>query len=61
MPALKGTLKGIVLTPGSLMKRRRIQKNRKVSVAYIKESLWNDLPPDQTGMRKFRKIFTGKA
>ncbi len=61
LPAIKGTLKGIALTPGSLIKRRRIQKNRKVSVEYIKESLWNGLPPDQTGMRKFRKIFTGKV
>lgn len=44
----------------ALAARRRIQKNKKVSTAYIKSMLWNDLPPDQTGLRKLRRFFTGK-
>jgi GT2 family glycosyltransferase len=59
--ALKGIGRSIALTPSSLAKRRKIQKQRKVSAAELKKMLWNDLPPDQTGMRKFRKLFTGKS
>lgn len=60
-PALQGLAKNILLTPSSIMKRRHIQKNRVASVEEIKKSLWNDLPPDQTGMRRLRKLFTGKS
>lgn len=59
-PAFKGALRSIVMTPAALIKRYGIQKNKKVSVDYIRSILWNDLPPDQTGMRKFRKLFTGR-
>lgn len=60
-PALKGVGKSFILGFGALKKRRHIQKNKKVSTDYIKSIMWNDLPPDQTGMRKLRKIFTGKS
>lgn len=40
--------------------RLRIQRARKVSNDYIRSILWPDLPPDQTGLRKFRALFTGK-
>lgn len=60
-PALRGVLRSIVMTPYALIKRYKIQKHKKVSVEYVRKILWNDLPPDQTGMRKFRKLFTGKA
>lgn len=59
-PALQGVVKSIVLTPGSLIKRRYIQKSKKISAEKLRKSLWNDLPPDQAGMRKLRRIFTGK-
>lgn len=58
--ATKGVAKSIALTPQSLRQRRVIQKNKRVSADYIKSILWDDLPPDQTGLRKVRKIFTGK-
>jgi GT2 family glycosyltransferase len=60
-PALKGVLTSIAFTPASLIKRHKIQKNKKVSLDYIKKILWNDLPPGQSGLRRFRKLFTGKA
>jgi GT2 family glycosyltransferase len=60
-PAFKGFLTSVVLTPAALIKRHKIQKNKKVSVEHIKKILWNDLPPDQKGMRRLRKFFTGKA
>lgn len=58
--ATKGVWKSIALTPSALRLRRDIQRNKRVSTDYIKSILWNDLPPDQTGIRKVRKIFTGK-
>lgn len=58
-PALKGAWISFLLGFKKIGERREIQKHRKVSVAYIKSILWNDLPPDQTGIRKFRKFFTG--
>jgi len=58
--ALKGALESIWYGFKALKKRRHIQKHRRVSVKYIKSMLWPDLPPEQTGLRKFRKIFIGK-
>lgn len=57
---LRGWLKTIQLTPHALRERRRIQSNKKVPFVYIKNMLWPDLPPDQTGIRRLRKFFTGK-
>jgi len=59
-PATKGVAKALALSFGALRLRRSIQKNKRVSTSYIKSILWDDLPPDQTGLRKFRKLFTGK-
>jgi len=41
--------------------RRKIQRSKKVSTSYISSIILHDIPPDQTGLRKFRKIFTGRA
>lgn len=59
--ALKGYLKSVILFwTSALPARRAIQANRKVDTHYIKEIIWPDLPPDQTGLRKLRHFFTGK-
>ena len=59
--ALKGWLKSIQLFWASgLRERRKIQQHKKVSTDYIRSILWHDLPPDQTGLRKVRRVFTGK-
>jgi GT2 family glycosyltransferase len=59
-PAFKGLLMSIMLSIKKLPARWRIQRHKKVSTDYIKSILWNDLPPDQTGLRKLRKVLTGK-
>jgi GT2 family glycosyltransferase len=62
VPALKGWLASIgYFWTKSLWIRFGIQGKKKVPTSYIKSIILHDLPPDQTGMRKFRKIFTGKA
>lgn len=58
--ALKGVFTSIPLGFKKLPERWEIQRYKRVSTDYIKSILWNDLPPDQTGMRKLRKFFTGK-
>ena len=60
-PALKGGVRGFVLfwTHG-LAQRRIIQQAKRVDDEYIKSILWHDLPPEQTGLRKLRRIFTGR-
>lgn len=59
-PALKGFWASLKLSFKKINERNYIQKNKKVSVEYIKSILWPDLPPDQTGLRKLRSFFTGK-
>jgi GT2 family glycosyltransferase len=60
-PAVRGWIVAIWLfwTHG-ISQRLRIQRKRKASTAYISSVMLHDIPPDQTGMRKFRKFFTGK-
>lgn len=59
--ALKGWLASIwYFWTRAIWKRIRIQTRRKVSTEYINSILWHDIPPNQTGMRKFRQFFTGK-
>ncbi|MFZ2125768.1 MAG: glycosyltransferase family 2 protein [Candidatus Saccharimonadales bacterium] len=58
--AIKGAWMSFILGFKKLGERRQIQKNRQVSTEYIKSMLWKDLPPDQTGLRKLRKIFIRK-
>ncbi|MBC7942938.1 glycosyltransferase family 2 protein [Candidatus Saccharibacteria bacterium] len=60
IPAIKGAWMSFVLGFKKLGERRLIQKNKRVATSYVKSILWNDLPPDQTGVRKLRKFFTGK-
>ena len=57
-PAIKGWLKSWVLTPHMFHERRKIQKNKVVSTEYIKSIILHDIPPEQTGLRKFRDFFT---
>ncbi len=59
--ALHGLLQSMHLIPHSFRKRWHIQKNKKVSSIHIKKLLWPDLPPDQTGIRRLRRFFTGKS
>lgn len=58
--ALKGMLKSWLYAPYIFKERRKIQGQRSVTSRYISSITLHDLPPDQTGLRKFRKIFTGK-
>lgn len=59
--ALKGWLAGIwYFWTKSLWNRFYIQAHKTVPTSYIKSLLWYDLPPEQTGLRKLRKKFTGK-
>jgi len=44
-PFLKGWLKALTLLPGILVKRRQIQRARKVPVSYIKSMLYHHRPP----------------
>lgn len=58
--ALKGAFVSLLYLPKKLVERHSIQHKKKVSNDYIKSLIWNDLPPDQTGLRKVRSFFTGK-
>lgn len=60
-PALKGWFSQIYLFwLHALPARLKIQREKNVSDEYVRSILWPDLPPDQTGLRKFRKLFTDK-
>lgn len=59
-PALKGAAMSLVLGIKKLGTRWHIQRHKKVSASYIKSIMWDDLPPDQTGIRKVRSLFIGK-
>lgn len=60
LPAIKGAWMSWILGFKKIGERKNIQKNKRVTSTYIKSILWNDLPPDQTGLRKVRKFITGK-
>lgn len=60
LPALHGVLRAFLLGFKKLPMRWHILRSKRVSTGYIKNLLWDDLPPDQTGLRKLRKVFTGK-
>lgn len=61
-PALKGWLASIgYFWTRAIWLRIPIQLHRRVNTAYIDSVIWHDIPPNQTGMRRFRKFFTGKA
>lgn len=62
LPALKGWLASIgYFWTSAIWLRTGIQGRKKVSTSYIKSIIVHDLPPEQTGLRRFRKFFTGKA
>ena len=56
-PAFKGILASIIRKPAAYHKRWSIQKNRKVSVNYIRSIIHDGPLPNQTGLLKFRKFF----
>lgn len=60
-PAIKGWLASWLLLGHMFKQRRQIQSQRKVEADYISSIIWHDIPPEQTGLRRFRKLFTGKA
>jgi len=60
-PAVKGWIAQIPLFwLHAIPQRIKIQREKKVSASHIKSLLWPDLPPDQTGLRKFRQLFISK-
>ena len=59
-PASKGFIQSWGLVPHMFRERKRIQSSRKVSDDYIDSIILHDIPIEQTGLRKFRKVFTGK-
>ena len=56
-PALKGAFASLLRKPAAYIKRFRIQKNRKVSVKYIRSIIHDGPLPNQTGLLKFRALF----
>lgn len=58
--ALRGALMSIVLGIKKIPARWHIQRNKKISTRDFRRLLWDDLPPDQTGLRKLRKVFIGR-
>ncbi len=56
-PALKGVIASIIRKPAAYKKRLTIQKNRKVSVDYIRNIIHNGPLPNQTGLLKFKRFF----
>lgn len=58
--ASKGLLQGVANLPHAIRQRRHIQRTKKVTPHYIDSIIIHDLPPDQTGIRKMRRIFLRK-
>ena len=56
-PAFKGILASIIRKPAAYKKRLNIQKNRKVSVNYIRSIIHDGPLPNQTGLLKFKRFF----
>ena len=56
-PAFKGILASIIRKPAAYHKRWSIQKNRKVSVKYIRSIIHDGPLPNQTGLLKFKHFF----
>lgn len=57
LPALKGFFMSLYHLPHALHERYHIQKSRSVSTDYIDSIILHDIPPEQTGLRKFRDFF----
>ncbi|HJP96893.1 MAG TPA: glycosyltransferase family 2 protein [Candidatus Saccharimonadales bacterium] len=61
--ALKGAGKSLILTPKKLRERRRIQRDRTVTIQYIWGLFLHDLPPNAHKLRAIRRVWwrlTGK-
>lgn len=58
--ALKGAVLSFLLGFKKIPERRRIQKNKKVTNAYIWSLLVPDLPPNAKALRKLRRVITGR-
>lgn len=59
--AWRGFLEGIPLSWRAIMhERREVLKLQVIDNKTLYASFWPDLPPDQTGLRKFRDIFIKK-
>lgn len=58
---ITGIWRSIILIPHSLLERQKIQRAKRVPTRYIKSMLYTDLPPNQTGVRKVRRFFTGRS
>lgn len=50
--AVKGVIMAIILIPGSVIRRWKVQSGREVSVSYIDSILWQQLPPTLRGVIK---------
>ena len=59
-PALRGIFASLIRQPRAWVHRVKIQRDRKVSIAYVRSIIHNGPLPNQTGLLKFRKLFTGK-
>lgn len=57
LAALKGFLMSWRYTPHAFRERSTAQKRRKVSADYINEIIVHGVPPDQTGLYKFSRLF----
>lgn len=59
-PALRGIFASLIRQPRAWVHRVKIQRNRKASIKYIRSIIHEGPLPNQTGLLKFRKFFTGK-
>mgnify|MGYP000922670578 CR=1 FL=1 len=59
-PALRGIFASLIRQPRAWVHRVKIQRNRKASIKYIRSIIHDGPLPNQTGLLKFRKFFTGK-
>jgi GT2 family glycosyltransferase len=59
VPAMKGFLRSLTLYPHMLRERRRIQKNRQVSIAYLDSILYHELPP--VNKKRLQRFFHRKT
>lgn len=55
IPAIKGSLKALVLIPRKAKERRKIQLSKKVSDEYIWSIVTHDLPPNAHALRSLRQ------
>ena len=59
-PAFRGIFASLIRQPRAWVHRVKIQRNRKVSIKYIRSIIHDGPLSNQTGLLKFRKFFTGK-